>query len=363
MFAMSRNGALSVGLSAVLSWGFLGGDRAFAQHHHHHHGGNHGGGIHFGLNLNSGVWNSPWYSGGLGYGGLGFGGLSYGGLGYGGLTYGGLGYSNYGYSPYSYGSYGYPGYGWSAGRYWGGYPGGPVIGIPLYPPPLYIPPETMFGPQAFNRFLGLGNLPGQVPQVVPAAPQNGLAQGRARRARKAAERREPKPSNAAARARAWQSIGLGDTQFRASKFGEALAHYKRGASAAPDIGDAYLRQGWTYIAMGKYEMANKAIHRGFALSPSWPQSRFTLDKLLGDRELARATHLEALAKAASDAPGDASLLELVGIWLFFDGQHERSRAIFQRATAIAADGAPMARAFLTECDARKKAEEEAGRDL
>ena len=56
---------------------------------------------------------------------------------------------------------------------------------------------------------------------------------------------------------------------------------------AAQLADAYFRQGFALAAMGSYSPAVKAIQRGLAIDPRWPDSPFQLDDLYGPNAAAK----------------------------------------------------------------------------
>lgn len=309
------------------------------HHHHHRHGGANDAGF-FG-NL------SPCW------GGLGF------GSSYSQTTYWGGGPLVVGgwYDPW----YGSPRYGspWIGGG-WGG---------PIVYPPLVVPAESMFGVQPLMRFAGVGaassganlTLPAQIVRRAANARKNadpadglwGQANGAAR------AKPAVRVSNRAARARAAQAIAGGDADFSLQKLSSALEKYKRAARLAPDLGESRMRLGFTYLALRKFKPAFAALRRGLELESDWPRQGFRLRVLYGPSKLADAAHLDALAKAALDAPQDATLLFLLGVRLYADGQRKRSTRFFEQANLLSVDEAPHIDLFLREL--KRERDEAAGK--
>lgn len=167
-----------------------------------------------------------------------------------------------------------------------------------------------------------------------------------------------RPANAAATARARQFVAFGDERFREQDFSLAYQRYKKAAQSAPDLADAYFRQGLAQIALGHYPSAAAAIKRGLAFQPRWPGSDFRLDQLYGDNRLAKTNHLERLADAAANDADNADLLFLVGIELHFDGQAARARPFFERAADLGQDAGWLKGFLQTEArPIRHRAEE------
>lgn len=234
---------------------------------------------------------------------------------------------------------------------WGGLPGyGTAYWVsPWYvyaPQPFYLPAGNFFGPQAAGLMPGW-NHPAPAAPLVPAAPKalkdppannkargvggfGELADGDA----KEGGRPKLRTSNAEAVARARQFIGFGDEHFRTQEFSEAYQRYKKAASAAPDLADAFFRQGFSLLAMGRYEPAARVFKHGLTLKPDWAKSTFRLGELYGDNRLAKSTHLERLAAEATEHPQNADLMLLLGLGLHFDGQAERARPFFEHAAEL-----------------------------
>ena len=75
---------------------------------------------------------------------------------------------------------------------------------------------------------------------------------------------EPNPAdqratNAQATALGQKFIGYGDAWFAKGKYFDANARYRDAARTAPQLADAYFRQGFALAALGKYDAAVKAI--------------------------------------------------------------------------------------------------------
>lgn len=200
-----------------------------------------------------------------------------------------------------------------------------------YLPPLYVPPELMYGPQAMDRFLGIRRAPNPIIVVEPAVPAP-----------------KPRVSNVESRRRASHFIASGDARFREQRYHEALQEYKTAAGAAPDVAEAYFRQGHALVATARYELAAAAFKRAAAIDPAWTRGDFRLDDLYGDTHIAKTSHVEALARAALEKSEDANLLMLLGIFLHYDGQAERAQKFLQRAASVAAPDAVYVRGLLRE---------------
>jgi tetratricopeptide (TPR) repeat protein len=248
-----------------------------------------------------------------------------------------------GFDVYVYGR-GYNGYVSPYGVYYN-----PQAGyVEYYLPPIEYPAELMYGPQAVRRFLGLDQVTPPTVAARPVAPPE-VAEGRAPAAEgEAVELPAPKPreSNLASRERAQHFLSAGDGLFREQKHQEALQRYKSAAQAAPDLANAYFRQGFALLATNRYELAADAFRRGLELEPVWPSSGFRLEELYGEADLAKKAHQDALASAALNDPENAHLMFVLGVFLHFDGQPDRARKFFARAKELDARQAGSVDDFL-----------------
>jgi len=238
------------------------------------------------------------------------------------------------------------------------YPYYPSYYYPYYPPPLYIPAEELYGPGPVQRLMGVDHWFRPKPNVnILVVPKNndpagaaggggGLGAGGAAAADPDEADQPGRATNAQAMALAWKFIGYGDAHFAEQKYLQANARYRKAARAAPQLPDIYVRQGYAYLAMGRYDLSADAIRRGLGLDPTWPGSAFTSEELYGDNDLAKGAQLDALAKAAEDDPTNADLPFLLGVFLHFDGQADRAQAFFQRAEQLAGGNDGHIRAFL-----------------
>ncbi len=166
----------------------------------------------------------------------------------------------------------------------------------------------------------------------------------------AAPARHPQPADAApaakpklrttnpqSKAKAGKFIAYGDANFGKQKYLSAVERYKTAAQIAPDMAEAYFRQGYALIAMSQYAEAFKAFRRGLGIRGEWHDSAFRLDQLYAGAGAAKTAHLENLAKAVEANPMDSDLLVALGMQLFFDGQRARSELFFARAAQLGAN--------------------------
>ena len=234
--------------------------------------------------------------------------------------YGGVYRDPYYHDPYGYG-YDYPYvYPYWRPRYYGW--------------PVFLPAEMLYGPEAVKRFMGVVGVNRQPVNVAAAPPVAKPVDARPVDARPVDAGADPLAAEAKALATARNHIGFGDTHFRKEKYADAYLRYRRAVSEAPDLADGYFRKGYGLIAQGNYDLAARAFKRGLALDPAWPDSGFSSRQLYGNNAAAKQSHLDALAKAAEQAPDDPDLMFLLGILLHFDGQPDRATLFFRQAARL-----------------------------
>ncbi len=204
-----------------------------------------------------------------------------------------------------------------------------------YTPPVYAPAELAYGPLAVERFLGVRRDLVPIPPLAPpAAEEPGAVDEKA-------DWIAPKlrKSNDAARQRARRFLAFGDALFEQQRFHEAGQRYKSAIEAAPDLAEAYYRQGFALIAVSQYRLAAKALRIAVELDPGMPREDFQLNQLYRDNRLAKIAHLEQLSGEALDRSGHGDLLFLVGMFLYCDGQVERAQRFLQKSADVGGTGA------------------------
>lgn len=226
------------------------------------------------------------------------------------------------YSSYAYPAYGYPVYGYA---------------YPFALPPLYLPAETLYGPEPVKRLMGIDNWAGAPPAADLAVNRTGFDAP--------PEAKPPRGSNRESVALAQRFIGFGDANFGSQRWNEALQRFRKAAEISPGLADAWFRQGYALLALGRYEAAAKAIRRGLALNPQWPNSGFKNAMIYGGNMLAKNAHLEALAQAIDDNPQNADLIFLLGVAIYFDDKPDRAKPFFERLKQLSGETSEI-KAFL-----------------
>ncbi len=221
-----------------------------------------------------------------------------------------------------FGSVGYP-WGWGTPylpAIYAYYPSVPVFGYGLSVPAASFSTAPIVVPQ--NVVAPRNNVAANAPARVPAIPDVPPT---------------PRTSNQEQRARAGRYLGFGDSQFAKQKYLAALGRYKTAVETAPDMAEGYLRQAFSYVAMGQYESAAKAFKRGLQVRGDWRGTPLRLDDLYADAQISKTQHLEELAKAIEINPFDSNLLLAMGLELYFDGQPERAKVFLSRVAQFGGD--------------------------
>jgi tetratricopeptide (TPR) repeat protein len=197
----------------------------------------------------------------------------------------------------------------------------------------YAPTENIYGPAAAQRFIG-GDRFAPASKIADDTDLNDVM---------------PRGSNAQSTALAGRFITFGDAQFAKRNFVEANNRYRTAARTAPQLADAWFRQGLALAAMGRFPQAADAIKHGLRIDPDWPNSDFTLDTLFEKTkpdQKAKESVLDALVAAANDKPHDADVLFMTGVFFHFDGQAKRAKTYFDRARQWVGKDAPSIKPFL-----------------
>lgn len=242
----------------------------------------------------------------------------------------------------------------------------PIIQRPIIQQPLIVVPA----PQPVDRARRpLPNVQ-PVPEVqrLPNDPaQANPPPGQMRGFGELADEEQPpqgRGTSAQAVRRAGEFIRQGDQLFAQQKYAVALSRYKTAGQVSPKLAEVWLRQGVAQAALGKYDLAAKALRRAVMLNPRLPQLGFTLEQLYRDNRLAKAAHLDALAQRAIDQPHDGEVFFVLGVFLHFDGQPERAQKFFQRAGELTLGDRRHVAAFVAEVERQAARDQGAlGREL
>lgn len=236
------------------------------------------------------------------------------------------------------------------GGIWGtGYPyqipygaWGPGFGGPIILQPMVIPAETMYGPLAVQRFMGIDGIRTGVPPIIitDGVRDRAVDQAANRVRNDAAEipdaAGEPRPrvSNAAARANAARFMDFGDANFHKQDYNAAYERYRTAAKLAPDLAAPFLRQALALVAFGRYERAADTLRRALRIEGNPDRIRLRLDELYANNAIAKTAHLEALALAVEQNSQSADLMLVLGMYLFLDGKADRATPVFLRCSQL-----------------------------
>jgi tetratricopeptide (TPR) repeat protein len=179
--------------------------------------------------------------------------------------------------------------------------------------------------QWFNGSGGGGNANGNGNRVFhkPVDPGESTAQERPERG-----------SNQHSLDLAKRYLDFGDNHFLKQQYSDALERYRKAAQVAPQLADAYFRQGFALSAMGKYEPAAKAFKRGLEIDPDWADSDFRLTEIYGADDAAKKATEDALARAVNGEPNNGDLALLLGIHYYFDGKKDQAVTLLERASKV-----------------------------
>jgi hypothetical protein len=181
---------------------------------------------------------------------------------------------------------------------------------------------------AVQKFLGLGEL-------RPVAPLLNRPQTGGRPAAPILDNIATRLSNVDSRRKAEKLIADADELFQAQNFHSALQKYKLAASAAPDMPEAFWREGHAFVATHNYEMAATAFKRAIALTEDLGRGGFRLSDIYGGANLTKNQHLESLAEWATTKRNSSDPYFLIGLFLEYDGQQARAEKFFQKANELA----------------------------
>ena len=128
-----------------------------------------------------------------------------------------------------------------------------------------------------------------------------------------------------------RSLEAGDAAFRAKRYGNATEFYRlamtrRGGDKSP----GHLRAGYALLAQSRYREAHHEFELAMRTLGENGSLAFQLDELYQD-ESEKVEHLEQLAKASWQKPGESHLQTLIGLFLLHDGQMQRATTFFLAA--------------------------------
>jgi hypothetical protein len=226
-----------------------------------------------------------------------------------------------------------------------------VYPYPVYPGPryylgpLHLPAETMYGPEAVKRFMGVDQTrrPPAEPNVV-IEPKIIIPPGDDKNDNE--DDFNLRGTNRQALALAWRFIGFGDAQFADQQYREAQQRYRKATQAAPRMAEGHFREGYAYMAMERYDLAADSLKRALELDDDLPESDFTNDELYGDNQLAKKAHLDALAKVADENRHESDLFFLLGVFHYFEGEEEQAADALEHAQRLLARDDDHIQAFL-----------------
>lgn len=208
---------------------------------------------------------------------------------------------------------------------------------PYYPGPVVVPAETLYGPQAVKRFMGVDQSPGD----KTSSRSDTGASATPRPAPIIAPRDADPPKKVEPAVVAKRYIETGNSYFGKHKYFEAQDRYKKAAEAAPDLPEPQYRQAFAAIAAGRYDLAVTAFKQGIQLDPNWLKTNLVVTSLYKDDEDTKRAHLDAVAAMAEQSPQNGDLMFLLGAFLYADGKTDRAKSFFQAASELSPDAAHL----------------------
>ena len=143
------------------------------------------------------------------------------------------------------------------------------------------------------------------------------------------------------RAEADRQIALGRAAFSEREFGRAIECFRRAVAVAPEESPAYFLMAEAQYAIGKYDEAVTSIAEGLKRRADWPKSGFRSRDLYDKIAPTYDEHIKNLRDALAGTPDDPRLLFLLGVMLWFDGQQDAAKGLFERAARLARYAAPI----------------------
>lgn len=119
----------------------------------------------------------------------------------------------------------------------------------------------------------------------------------------------------------------GTELFRARRFADAAAWFRRAIPLDPDNGLPRLQYAHALFALADYEGAAHSLRRGLALLPSWPSSGHDLLALYSAPQ-DFADQLMSLRSHLRQAPDDPDAWLVLGYVRFFTDDHDSATAAF-----------------------------------
>jgi len=107
------------------------------------------------------------------------------------------------------------------------------------------------------------------------------------------------------------------------------------AGTAPDMPEAFWREGHALVATHNYELAATAFKRAIALTEDLGRGGFRLSDIYGGANVTKQQHLESLAEWATTKRNSSDPYFLIGLFLEYDGQAARAEKFFQKANELA----------------------------
>ena len=136
-------------------------------------------------------------------------------------------------------------------------------------------------------------------------------------------------------------INEGRAAFGEGQYGLALERFRRACASADEASTPYFLLAQAQFATGKFDDSIASIIEGMKREPGWPLSPYQSRGLYRGNPAAYDAHLQNLRDALAAHPDDPRLLFLLGVQLWFDGQRDAAKPLFERAVKLATDPASV----------------------
>ena len=133
-------------------------------------------------------------------------------------------------------------------------------------------------------------------------------------------------------------VELGVLAFQQRAYGLAVMRFEQASAVDPANARAFFLLAQSYLAVGQFRDAVKAIHAGLDLRPDWPVAKFSPRTELYAGALEDwLEHRRRLVDAVKWRPKDGGYLFLRAYIEWFDGERPQAVELFHNARPLVAD--------------------------
>jgi tetratricopeptide (TPR) repeat protein len=132
-------------------------------------------------------------------------------------------------------------------------------------------------------------------------------------------------------------VELGKEAFKSHQYGRAERSFRQAVESFAKNRQAHFLLAQARFALAKYGEAVAAIYAGMRLQPTWPNARYRPLDLYDAKSDDFSDQLKRLANVRARNPDDPFLTFLYAYQLWFDGQRDEARLLFQQAKTLTSD--------------------------